>query len=919
MNRKSIGEIVNKLLLFQEENYGDFTQKKMQLFERVLQELKDSKQESKYECICSTLETTFDNKGFFIEFMKDGKLIEILYTILEESKDQPKKLICIMKLLIKINENALKFVDSRVTTPLSQENPLDFINMFTNNYQLDNEVKDPNADTDKLVKKFFANTFSALEKSKFNFLDGLDDYSSSENNEFKCTYLIYIIKKRKMGMKKLSQIELFRTILDILVNVNSFNNNENQIKKMVEYMNEKKLFWKMHKLFFDFPFSNIYQILYNQIMDIILNKSSPDNLIDFALIKKGEKEEKNLVQKLIDEVLNNMKFTFKNHGTLSFHPNFPFEVSILNKIFTSENKHLRDLIKDNKNLEVFNTTIGDEVNKIFKQKFLLPIKDIQINSHDNDKDNLEEEPISYFCEKNFMQVMDEDLDIYKIYLKGGDFNKILEEKREKERIERINKKKMEEDEYISQEEELEEEELEEEELKEEEKKEKPKKEEKPKIEEKLKKEIKGKNLDIHSPNIGLSSNVNIDTNEGLESNGPKIDLPNVKSPQIIQINENNSDNISYNCTECSSLIEIISLLQDNTFIKFKCINKDNSHEQSLSIKDYLIKMKNHHNKQLNDDKCKVHTNNNEKYICYCFKCKNHLCRECLKSRTHLIHNKSNIIEIQPIQEELNIMKEIINVYKNKVEKLEMKKMIFNQNLEKSLNDKKFQLKKKFEEKTQINNNNRTRDLKLNNEKFMLEIEIIKRKYEEEIRIKKNEYEKYNTKINNKYKEMNQKNKIILNSKIKELHQKYDEQIERLAYDKKIEILNSFVKFNEIVYNTYISYNHNYYNCINLNNLLINYYNNENIKNNVIKRILKDDYDKVTKLILERKNEIEYDYENEKEVQKGEENDKIRILEMEITKLKEQMAKEKEIVQKTDQNIINKKEETNLDQTDFLKK
>ena len=105
----------------------------------------------------------------------------------------------------------------------------------------------------------------------------------------------------------------------------------------------------------------------------------------------------------------------------------------------------------------------------------------------------------------------------------------------------------------------------------------------------------------------------------------------------------------------------------------------------------------------------------------------------------------------------------------------------------------------------------------------------------------------------------------------------------------------------------------------MNNLLINYYNNENIKNNVIKRILKDDYDKVTKLILERKNEIEYDYENEKEVQKGEENDKIRILEMEIKKLKEQMAKEKEIVQKTDQNIINKKEETNLDQTDFLKK
>ena len=456
MNRKSMGEIINKLLLFQEENYGDFTQKKMQLFERVLQELKDSKETSKYECICSTLETTLYNKGFFIEFMKDGKLIELLYTILEESKDQPKKLIAIMKLLIIINENALKFVVSRVTPQLSQENPMDFINMFSNNYPLDDDVKDPNADIDELVKKMFANTFTALEKNKFNFLEDLDDYSSSENSEFTSTYLI---KQRKVGMKKLSQTELFRTLLDILVNANSLNNNEEQIKKMVECMNEKKLFWKLHKLFFDFPFSNIYQTLYSQILDIILNESAPDNLIDFTLTEKGEKEEKNLVQKLIDEVLNHMKFTFTVSDHLSFHPNFSFEVSILNKIFTSKNEHLRDLIKDNKNLEVFNTVIGDEVNKIFEQKLLLSENEIQFGSHD---DSEEKKPMSYFCKKGFMDVMDEDLDIYKKYLNGEDFNKALEEKREKEKKERENmekeklaeeKKKMEEDGYFNNEEE----------------------------------------------------------------------------------------------------------------------------------------------------------------------------------------------------------------------------------------------------------------------------------------------------------------------------------------------------------------------------------------------------------------------------------------------------------------------------------
>ena len=127
----------------------------------------------------------------------------------------------------------------------------------------------------------------------------------------------------------------------------------------------------------------------------------------------------------------------------------------------------------------------------------------------------------------------------------------------------------------------------------------------------------------------------------------------------------------------------------------------------------------------------------------------------------------------------------------------------------------------------------------------------------------------------------------MDSKIYELNQKYNEEIERLGYAKKIENLNSIVKFNEIVYYTYLFYNQNYYNCINLNNLLINYYKNENIKNNIIKRILKDDYDKVTKLILER--EGEYENEIEEDDQKGKENEEIRILKMDNKKLNEQFV------------------------------
>ena len=45
----------------------------------------------------------------------------------------------------------------------------------------------------------------------------------------------------------------------------------------------------------------------------------------------------------------------------------------------------------------------------------------------------------------------------------------------------------------------------------------------------------------------------------------------------------------------------------------------------------------------------------------------HLCEECLKSRKHINHKKSNMIEIQPIKKELYIIDEVINDYKNNTE------------------------------------------------------------------------------------------------------------------------------------------------------------------------------------------------------------------------------------------------------------
>ena len=443
MKRKSMGELVNKLLLFQEEGADDFLPKKFELLEKVLEELKETKEEDKYECICATLETTFYNKGFFIEFMKETKFLDLLYVILEKSQEDPKKLIAVLRLLINVHENILKNLDERITVSVAQENPMDFLSMFNGTYGLDEaNTKDLNPELQQVVDKVFENLIILIKKSNFNFLNDLDDYSAKENSEFMSTYQV---PQKKLGMKKLLQIEFFRSILDILVNAYAKFDVEDIRDTIISIINiaqEKKLFWKMHKLFFDFPFCNLYQSFYIQIFDIILNEHSPKELINYTFVEKEGENEKNLIQIFIDKVLNDMYFKFTS-GRISFHPNYSFEVSILNKINASTNEYLKELIKDNKNLEVFDQILGQEIDTIFNQKLLLnEEKDIQLGPNIGlDK---EETPLQYFGKKNFMELLEQDNAIYGQYLKGEDYLAALSEKKEQEKQEKEERQKLEE-------------------------------------------------------------------------------------------------------------------------------------------------------------------------------------------------------------------------------------------------------------------------------------------------------------------------------------------------------------------------------------------------------------------------------------------------------------------------------------------
>ena len=125
-----------------------------------------------------------------------------------------------------------------------------------------------------------------------------------------------------------------------------------------------------------------------------------------------------------------------------------------------------------------------------------------------------------------------------------------------------------------------------------------------------------------------------------------------------------SKDIFYNCSECSSLIEV--LFVDKDIIEFKCFNEKNPHKIKMPLNEYIEKMASHHLEK-NYDKCKINENHNKNYESYCLECNTHLCEECLNTGQHLFHYKINMKEIVPKDNEIKLVQKIINIIDTKHE------------------------------------------------------------------------------------------------------------------------------------------------------------------------------------------------------------------------------------------------------------
>ena len=276
MNRKSMCDIVRKLITFEDDLMAKYDDKKLNLFEKVLDELDACEEKDKYDCICEALYLVMNNAKFFDLFMTKNNLLQKIYDILSNcTKNQNiKKYISILQLLIKINENLLQRFESHINDALNYNEVNTFL--YGSSFPKEKSVSSQNDNYENL-KNFLLNLFDILEKNELKFLTEMKTGSNPENEEFMDKYME---KKKKIGKLKIQQTEFITTLIDIFVCSCADKYHEKKIDNLIDMINSKNIFWDLHDIFFKYPHSNIYQMLYKRNMETVLTENSPKSLVD---------------------------------------------------------------------------------------------------------------------------------------------------------------------------------------------------------------------------------------------------------------------------------------------------------------------------------------------------------------------------------------------------------------------------------------------------------------------------------------------------------------------------------------------------------------------------------------------------------------------------------------------------------------
>ena len=414
LNRRAIGETIKNILIYNEDNVNDLNLQRKKLIISIIQELNENQDEEKCFCICETIINCISNKEFFVLFMLEKDLVSLLYSIIYKNIENDKNLRTLLHLMIKINEKILSLFDNLVTPNLGAENEnvLNYDNDFDNNNNENNEN----------LNQILSYLFNSIIEGNFIFFRDLNQFDN------KPISTSYEKNQKKLGIKKLILVEYLRSVMDIIVNTNAKQILSKEIDDIINIINNNDIFHTLNYILFNYEFNNIFQTLYLQLMTIILNENSPENLINGIFINNNPNEV-NLITKLIDHTINNISFEFLS-GRKANSCILSIEVKLINDIINSDNKYIKKMLENEKDLKIFHEVVISRLNNLFTKKLLYDSNLLNFNFNENTNENLS--PSTQSIE----EIINEDLKIYDLYKKGGNYLELQNAKIEREISER---------------------------------------------------------------------------------------------------------------------------------------------------------------------------------------------------------------------------------------------------------------------------------------------------------------------------------------------------------------------------------------------------------------------------------------------------------------------------------------------------
>ena len=473
INKISISNIISNILnALTEENTPEANEKYMIVVNECINfisKIENNSEEdlNSVDLICDLIinHIIYNNKIKFSKII-DADIItkfeEIVVKYSENYGQNLKKLMYIINLLTKMNKSILSNLPKKITTTQNSDdtkiemlNLINAIDRTSNQYISFTSKKN---DFKELVYNSFINKYMSYcnTMNNISLIIINNKLNNSQNIVEKEELLLTPYSEEKIEKYKYSnliELEYIVSIFDIYVNLyNIFLEDENKrsyIKEKIEQIIKKNFFKFMFDDYFKYKNNNF---LINIIIDLIKivfdNNIAPKELIlNILLIEPDYNENKNdnLITLLINELVQNTKFTFTNSNNQTNQILFSSNVTILKYIFSCTNPYISEILNPMEKEKFFYKFFITNIYNIFSKKLF------KIDSNDNAIEKINSLGIKLgfgstltqsntnisFSIESLNNIIDFNLQLYEKYKKGEEYEYLFEERDKK--IEQIKK------------------------------------------------------------------------------------------------------------------------------------------------------------------------------------------------------------------------------------------------------------------------------------------------------------------------------------------------------------------------------------------------------------------------------------------------------------------------------------------------